>query len=98
MAGVIEGEHALERAAIVPSVKRKSLKDPARKIRYEMPAKQPAWTEFQLEILASYANLRADYEADPSAMPNSRIVKMKRQAKLLLAPRGEVGDDGGKAP
>lgn len=53
MAGVIEGEHALERAAIVPSVKRKSLKDPARK---------------------------------------------KRQAKLLLAPRGKVGDDGGKAP
>ena len=69
MAGVIEGEHALERAAIVPSVKRKSLKDPARKIWYEM-LQSMITTQ-----LASTRILRADYEAESFGYANLRIAR-----------------------
>jgi hypothetical protein len=65
-------------------MKRKPLKGSARKIWHEMLATRPVWTEFQLEILASYANLRADYEADPASTPKARIAEMNRQAQLLL--------------
>jgi hypothetical protein len=78
-------------------MKRKPLKEPARKIWSEIVAKRPSWTEFELEILASYANLRADYDANPSTMPSSRIVEMRRQARFLLATHSKVKDDGAKA-
>ena len=66
---------------------RKLLRGRARQIWCEMLAKHPTWTESQLDILASYADLRADYEANPSGTPKSRIAEMRRQAQLLLAGR-----------
>jgi hypothetical protein len=97
VAAVIRRESPLG-SSYHPAVRPKFLKAGARKVWYEMLAEHPAWTEFQLDILASYANLRADYEADPSGTPDDRIVEMWRQAALLLAPRDDIEDGRGETP
>lgn len=75
---------------LVAPVRPKFIKGRAAKIWDAMIARHPEWTEFQGAILETYCQLKAEYETDPDAMATARIVELRRQAELLLAPRGKV--------
>lgn len=95
---VVEGtfrpdrDSMLEGLAIAPD-KPKFLKGRAAKIWAEMVEKHPAWTEFQIVVLETYCVLKAEHENDANSMPTARIVELRRQAELLLAPRGKAADE-----
>ena len=88
----------IEGAPVAPVARPKFLKGRAAAIWDEMIAKQPKWTEFQLAILDSFCVLKAEHERNGKSMPTARIVEMRRQAELLLAPRGQADDDKPKDP
>jgi len=81
----------LEGPAAPPPVRPKFLKGRAAKIWDEMVARHPGFTEFQVEVLKSYCQLAAAIE-DQRDLPTARITEYRRQAELLLAPRGKVED------
>jgi hypothetical protein len=85
---MIEGE-------LIPAPPRpKFLKGRAAKIWDAMVAEHPELTRFQFGVLETYCPLKAEHEDDPGDMPTARIVELRRQTELLLAPRGKA--DNGK--
>lgn len=97
---VIEGTARTDRAVTVegraiPAPPRpKHLKGRAAKVWDEMISRHPEFTEFQFTVLESYCQLKAEHEAGAKAMPTARIVELRRQAELLLAPRGLPSGEG----
>jgi hypothetical protein len=96
--GTARGDRAvtLEGQAIPAPPRPKHLKGRAAKVWDEMVARHPEFTEFQFTVLESYCQLKAEHETGAKTMPTARIVELRRQAELLLAPRGLPSGEGKK--
>jgi phage terminase small subunit len=91
-------ESTVEGDAVPLPPRPKYLKGRAAKIWDEMAERMPELTEFQIAVLESFCSLKSEYERSPDAMPTSRIVEMRRQAELLLAPRGLPAEKANAKP